>query len=193
MALAAPPLARRQQNGARESAASPTATPATPAATAATAATASPNGGGIYDAISGTVRLKNTIVASNTSGLNFAGAGIYKDLGHNLSSDGSGSSFLTATGDLNNTNPLLGKLMNNGGPTQTMALLGGSPAINAGENSGAPATDQRGFNRIVGGTVDIGAFEVQTLGDVSSQIGVVKKTASSHKPGTDIHTARPSP
>ena len=41
-------------------------------------------GGGIYNDTSGTIQLKNTIVASNTVGLNFAGAGIYKDLGHNL-------------------------------------------------------------------------------------------------------------
>jgi hypothetical protein len=44
-----------------------------------------------------------------------------------------------------------------------MALLPGSPAINAGDNTNAPANDQRGpgFPRIVGGTIDIGAFEVQ--------------------------------
>src|SRR5208337_1025368 len=62
-------------------------------------------------------------------------------------------------------NPGLGPLANNGGPTQTMALLRGSPAINAGSNALAVdanlTTDQRGagFPRIVGGTVDIGAYE----------------------------------
>ena len=65
-------------------------------------------------------------------------------------------------------NPMLGALANNGGPTQTMALLPGSPAIDAGSNAlavdanGNPlTTDQRGagFPRIVGGTVDIGAYE----------------------------------
>src|SRR6185369_10737031 len=45
----------------------------------------------------------------------------------------------------------LGPLQDNGGPTFTQALLCGSPAIDAGNNSGAPATDQRGFARIVGG------------------------------------------
>ena len=40
-----------------------------------------------------------------------------------------------------------------------MALLPGSPAIDAGDNTNAPLTDQRGFNRIVNGTIDIGAFE----------------------------------
>ena len=59
-------------------------------------------------------------------------------------------------------NPLLAPLGNYGGPTQTMALLPGSPAIDAGSNALIPAgvtTDQRGLTRIVNGIVDIGAFE----------------------------------
>jgi hypothetical protein len=63
-----------------------------------------------------------------------------------------------------NTDPLLGPLANNGGPTQTRALLPGSPAINQGNSALAPfAFDQRGspFARVVGSSVDIGAFEVQ--------------------------------
>ena len=63
-------------------------------------------------------------------------------------------------------NPLLAPLANYGGPTNTMALLPDSPAINAGSNALLPAgitTDQRGFNRIAGGTVDIGAFESQPI------------------------------
>ena len=58
--------------------------------------------------------------------------------------------------------PKLGPLQNNGGPTQTHALLPGSPALNAGFNFSGQATDQRGgtFSRTVGLT-DIGAFEVQ--------------------------------
>ena len=66
-------------------------------------------------------------------------------------------------------NPGLGTLANNGGPTQTIALLPGSPAIDKGSNAlavdpttGKPlTTDQRGpgFVRIVNGTVDIGAYE----------------------------------
>ena len=69
----------------------------------------------------------------------------------------------SATGDkfFNSLNPLLAPLANNGGPTQTMALQSGSPAIDAGTKTGAPTTDQRGFPRDPDqkGNVDIGAFE----------------------------------
>ena len=61
--------------------------------------------------------------------------------------------------------PKLGPLQDNGGPTMTMALLPGSPAIDAGDNTDAPQWDQRGpgFPRIVNGIIDIGAFEVQAV------------------------------
>src|SRR5262249_35055327 len=61
------------------------------------------------------------------------------------------------------TNPMLGTLQNNGGPTQTLALLAGSPAIDAGSNALASSltSDQRGLARFVNGTADIGAYEFQ--------------------------------
>jgi hypothetical protein len=64
---------------------------------------------------------------------------------------------------LRDVDPRLGPLLNNGGPTLTYALLAGSPAIDAGDNTGAPEFDQRGpgFPRIVKGIIDIGALEVQ--------------------------------
>jgi hypothetical protein len=126
--------------------------------------------GGIFDS-QGTLTMNNTIVA-NSNGkniFNWLGKGTITG-SHNLIGDGSGGSGLTntITGD-----PKLGPLASNGGPTQTMALLSGSPAIDAGDsslipndpNTGKPyTTDQRGagFTRIVGSKVDIGAFEVQT-------------------------------
>ena len=66
------------------------------------------------------------------------------------------------------TDPLLAPLGDYGGPTQTMALLPGSPAIDAGTSTGAPATDQRGIARPQA-RVDIGAFESRgfTLTSVS--------------------------
>jgi Dockerin type I domain len=59
------------------------------------------------------------------------------------------------------TDPLFGPLANNGGPTATIALRPGSPAINAGSNPAGLTTDQRGlgFTRAFGASVDIGAFE----------------------------------
>ncbi len=94
--------------------------------------------------------LLNTLLASNTPA-NVSGP--ITDAGHNLSSDGS------YVFTLNNTDPKLGPLADNGGPTLTMALLPGSPAINAGASAGAPTTDQRGVTRPQGPGVDIGAFE----------------------------------
>lgn len=57
---------------------------------------------------------------------------------------------------------MLGPLANNGGPTQTMALLVGSAAIGTADNAAAPATDQRGATRqdVAGEAIDIGAFEL---------------------------------
>ena len=82
-------------------------------------------------------------------------------LGHNLSSDNTCN--FNGTGDQKNINPKLGALQNNGGPTQTMALLAGSPAINAGNPSGCTdgagnelTTDQRGVPRP--NPCDMGAY-----------------------------------
>ena len=70
--------------------------------------------------------------------------------------------------------PRLGPLQNNGGPTPTMALAAGSPAINAGPAAGAPGTDQRGFSRV--GTPDIGAFEFHTLSQTISFDALANRT-----------------
>jgi hypothetical protein len=83
--------------------------------------------------------------------------GYITDLGHNLSSDD--TCAFTNVGSMNNTDPKLGPLADNGGPTLTMALLPGSPAIDAGNTSLAPATDQRGVPRPFSLAADIGAFE----------------------------------
>jgi hypothetical protein len=100
--------------------------------------------------------LVNALLAANAPGGN--GSGTILDLGHNLSSDG--SCAFTSVGSMNNTPPLLGPLTNNGGPTLTMALLPGSPTINAGDTTAAPTTDQRGFPRPAGAAADIGAYEL---------------------------------
>jgi len=129
-------------------------------------------GGGIY-AGDGTATLQNSIVADNTLGYNGSGANCYGTVtsnGYNLSSDGSCN--FTNAGDLNNTDPMLGPLQNNGGPTKTMALPTGSPAIDAGNPNGCNdstghllKTDQRGKPRPdtedTGGC-DRGAYERQS-------------------------------
>jgi hypothetical protein len=82
-------------------------------------------------------------------------------LGHNLSSDS--TCAFTNVGSLNNTDPVLGPLADNGGPTLTMALLPGSPAIDSGDTAAAPPTDQRGFLCPAGAAADIGAFEYGSM------------------------------
>jgi hypothetical protein len=109
----------------------------------------SPIGGGTM------CSLANTLLAGNSP----ANSGTITDAGHNLSSDA--SCAFTGIGSVTNTDPKLGPLADNGGPTLTMALLPGSPAIDAGSAIGAPATDQRGVPRPQGAGVDIGAFEYQ--------------------------------
>jgi CSLREA domain-containing protein len=114
-------------------------------------------------AISVLTQLKNTILVGNGGSnlLRTANATV-TSLGNNLSSDGGGG-FLNAAGDLINTNPLLSPLGHYIGDTQTHLLQPGSPAINAGNNNGAPATDQRGVSRPKDNTVDIGAVETRLI------------------------------
>ena len=123
------------------------------------------------------VTLSGSIVSGNSSGV--AGAadfGLYSSLASDTASITATNSLIgevdsritvNGTNNVSSTNPMLGALANNGGPTKTMALLTGSPAIDAGPNPVATFTgnefDQRGagYARIVGGLVDIGAFELQ--------------------------------
>jgi hypothetical protein len=109
----------------------------------------------------------NTIRKSGASGENIVNSsGVATSDGYNLSSDNAGG-LLRATGDQINTDPLLGPLQDNGGPTLTHELLSGSPAIDPGDPNFTPPPnyDQRGtdFPRVFNGRVDIGAFEVQTV------------------------------
>jgi hypothetical protein len=106
----------------------------------------------------------NTIFAQNTAPAapDFDGF-LSGSQGHNLIGNTSGSDGFLPN-DLQNVNPMLGPLANNGGQTRTRALLAGSPAIDAGQISGAPVTDQRGLSRSMGSSTDIGAFEFNTCG-----------------------------
>jgi hypothetical protein len=132
-------------------------------------------GTGIYCDISGG-NLTNCTIAWNSSVAGTGGAGGVGTYGHQVagspgpSGSASGAnpngSLLnvllfsnTPAGSNTFADPKLGPLADNGGPTWTMALLPGSPAIDAGSAVGAPPTDQRGFPRPSGVACDIGAYE----------------------------------
>jgi hypothetical protein len=124
------------------------------------------SGGGIYDGVDAV--LVNCTIFGNTA-TGGSGGGLYSDNGTRLTncilygdvgSEVNTGPYVFATNcdvrgasaiGLGSTNidadPLLGPLANNGGPTQTLALLAGSPCLGAGTSAGAPATDQRGVTR----------------------------------------------
>jgi hypothetical protein len=132
------------------------------------------SGGGIliFDFPPSVVVVQNTIVAGNSSTVTDAGPDIYGAV------DSSSSYNLVGIGDRNLSgisdgsqgnqvgtpdspiDPLLGPLSDYGGPTQTMPLLPGSPALNTGDPSQAGVADQRGPVR--SGGVNIGAFQAST-------------------------------
>jgi len=159
-----------------------------------TVTTGTSTGGGISH-FYGTLNIGNTIIAGNRTALvngheiDFRNGTIIS-LGNNLVGDSPGNSANTGlpityqASDIRDTPPMLSALGMYGGTTPTHALLTGSPAINAGNNANVPATtDQRGFARIVDGTVDIGAFEselgcLSSINPISQQISAAGGTTS---------------
>lgn len=134
-----------------------------------------PNGGflppvgGVSDFFGGSLTISNSLIALQSGGPNCYGPS--SDAGYNLD-DGTSCAFSSVNHSFSSTNPMLDSagLKDNGGPTQTIALLPGSPAIDAippGVNGcGTTITaDQRGVSRPDGPGCDIGAFEfvLQTL------------------------------
>jgi len=134
-----------------------------------------PGGGiiSILDFSTGTNNLGNTIVANNTALTDPDVSGAIVSQGFNLVRNRGTSTGYVASDLPNGSNPMLEALGNNGGPTQTHALMAGSPAIDKGKNFSGLATDQRGLTRPVdfdnttypnaagGDGSDIGAYEVQ--------------------------------
>ena len=135
-------------------------------------------GGSGFGGVDGTCDLTNCTIAWNVGNGGSGGAGGAGGTGQYPGTPGAPGTSGTAYGGtvcstlvntliVSNTpatndsfaDPKLGPLANNGGPTLTMALLPGSPAIDAADTSAAPATDQRGAPRPVGPAADIGAYE----------------------------------
>jgi hypothetical protein len=140
------------------------------------ASNTAPTAGGIYT-VSTAVTVRNTIIAKNTvTGNSPDFNGTFTSQGFNLIGINSGATITQPPGTIGDQigtsggiiDPMLGDLQNNGGPTHTHALLGGSTAIDRGHSSGF-SIDQRGFPRPVdqpagnitgGDSGDIGAFEL---------------------------------
>jgi len=131
-------------------------------------------GGGIfvYGSSHPVLNIKNCLIADNYSGIATAlPSDLCRDANHPtpvfepnidysiLEVWSATRITLNGTGNLTGNQPSLNlaALADNGGPTETCALLGGSVAINAGTDTGAPTIDQRGYDRI--SPYDIGAYE----------------------------------
>lgn len=131
--------------------------------------------GGVFNVAGATFNLQNTILAGNFRAL--GGLAVDSDYSGTITSHGFNLMGVTTLCAINGAaptlaGPLLGPLQNNGGPTQTHALLAGSPAIDGGDPNGCRdhlgaliLTDQRGFRRTMDGIrdgtalCDIGAVE----------------------------------
>ncbi len=175
-------------------------------------------GGGIV--LGSNVSVHNTIIADNFKGVGsvredvfgaFAPGGTNNLISVNTSLSGltngvNGNQIGTAGSPIN---PLLGPLANNGGLTKTHALMSGSPALDAGNNSAVFAlTDQRGFPRIAAGpgaffsVVDIGAYETSaywstapnqqtTLEDTPLDVSFTLGDAGLEEPSFNVSSADP--
>ena len=152
--------------------------------------------GGVFNL--GTLQIGNTILKTGDSGENLYsnGDGGVTSLGYNISSD-NGNGYLIGPGDQINTDPVLGPLQDNGGPTFTHELLQGSPAINAADPNFTPPPffDQRGpgFNRVENGRLDIGSFEVQGQTGTPTPTATPAPTPTPTPTPTATPVATPSP
>ena len=109
------------------------------------------NSSGAIFVQSGSVTVRNTVIQG------LCGSGPSVSLGFNLASGA--CSWMTATGDRQNTDAGLGPLGDHGGPTLTHLPAASSPLVDQGTVAGCPATDQRGIARPIGVTCDIGSVE----------------------------------
>jgi predicted outer membrane repeat protein len=145
------------------------------------------NGGAIRNGLGGDLSLRNSILANSVGGVDCSKSDSTPAV-ENISNliETTGTDLASCGSSLLTSDPVLGPLQDNGGPTETMALLPGSPAINAGTNTGCPATDQRGVTRPQQGQCDIGAYESPTVTPFKSggtQDGWVLETSETSNQG----------
>jgi hypothetical protein len=158
---------------------------------------------GIFTLVNNTIALNTAIGISNSGFISSHKNNLIAGNGSGGNSNVTGLTLNAADKNLTGTLADVGldsNLSNNGGTTLTHALLPGSAAINAGDNSAVPTgvtTDQRGpsFNRISGSSVDVGAFEVQLLPTLSIAAGItpVEPTPNSLTNGTYTLTLSSAP
>jgi hypothetical protein len=132
-------------------------------------------GGGVATATGPETDVRNSLIAGNSAGSSPDVVRALRSLGHNLIGDGTGGSGYADT-DLvgtaaNPIDPRLGPLQDNGGSTKTMALLPGSPALNAGDPAELGTPDQRGVVR--GGGVNVGAYQATASAFVVTALDTV--------------------
>ena len=112
----------------------------------------------------GTVTFTNSLIGGNSAPVSPDCGGTYDSLDYNLIEDTSGCTIIGATANnITGSDPLLDTLANNGGNTDTHALLDGSPAIDNGDCPSALPVDQRDVSRPQGLGCDIGAYEKEQL------------------------------
>ena len=115
---------------------------------------------GTFTAANATLTLSNSIVASEQDNCFFApwGSGVVTLMAdhNNVLTD---ATCFAGASDLVVADAGFGPLADNGGSTETHALLAGSPAIDAADVAACPATDQRGVTRPQGAGCDVGAYE----------------------------------
>lgn len=131
------------------------------------------------------VTLENTIVANNIAGAREGGDNAASDILGNFTTIGVNLVEVHSGGSLSGPAPLsadpdLSPLADNGGPTQTMMLRPGSPAIDAGPafddaSVAALFTDQRGFPRLLNGSIDLGAYEAGARDDSASGLTIAAR------------------
>jgi chitodextrinase len=159
----------------------------------------SPYGANILNYTGFTLKISMSIVGNGQGGgPNCGGGQPLTDAGYNIDT-GSSCGFSTANHSLSSTNPQLGPLASNGGPTKTMALPVGSPAVDAipASTPGCTGTtDQRGITRTQGAGCDIGAYELVQSGSgtpsVPTGLTVTGTTSSSVSLSWSASTGNPT-